>query len=157
MRYIFLLLLFINFAFANYKITYHGLKLGEIESFKTLNKHYFKIKITSKIARFLLSSKYMIFFNDEFKGQKNEPKTKYKKDNYQLINLIYRAINKQIKKDERIYVKDNKEKYIDIKYDKKYYFKYTSKNRIKTRGYIEIINGLLISFVEENNQIKIEK
>lgn len=157
MRYILCFLIFTNLLLANYKITYHNLKLGEIKDLTTINESYLKVKVTNPIARFLLRAKYMILYNEDFKGEKSEKKTKYKKDNYQLIRLISRAMTNKLSEKERIYVKNHKEKYIDLTYDKKYYFKYISKKRVKTDGYFEIKDGTFTSLIEHKNKIKIIK
>lgn len=154
MKLILTILLLTNFAFASYTIKYQGLELGTITNFDTLKDNYLEANVTNKIARFLLGKDKFVFYNEDYKGTKNDKDTKYKKDKYAIVYILKKASSNNTK-DERIEVK--KDKYIDVKFDKNFKFIYNSKDRIKSKGHFEMKNGELESLVENINSIKIVK
>ena len=154
MKYIITLLIFTNFAFANYSLYFNSIKLGEIENFDSLKKNYFKAKVTNSVARFLLGKDYVIYYNEQYKNAKKNKNTKYKKDKYQIITILKKAA-KNDTKDERINI--SKGKFIDVSFDKNYKFKYSSKKRIKSDGYFQMKDGKLIKLIESVNSIEISK
>jgi len=154
MKYILSLILFTNIAFASYIIEFKGLEIGEIKNFDSLEKNYLEADVTNSIARFLLGKDKFVFFNEDYKGLKEDKNTKYKEDKYAIIYILKKAA-KNDTKNERIKVKENK--YIDIKFDTNYKFKYTSKDRIKSNGYFIMKDGKLETFIEEVNSINIIK
>ena len=154
MKFILTLLLLTNFAFASYTIKYQGLTLGTITNFDTLKDNYLEADVTNKIARFLLGKDKFVFYNEDYKGKKNDKNTKYKKDKYAIVDILKKAASNNIK-NERIEVK--KDKFIDVKFDKNYKFIYNSKNRIKSNGYFEMKDGELLSLIETINSIEIIK
>ena len=154
MKYILTFLIFTNLAFANYSLYFNSIKLGEIENFNTLEQNYFKAKVTNSFARFLLGKDYVIYYNDQYKNNKKDSNTKYKKDKYQIITILKKA-GKNDTKSERINISEKK--FIDVSFDKNYKFKYNSKGRIKSDGYFEMKNGKLIKLIETVNSIEISK
>ena len=155
MKYILTILILSNFAFANYTLYFSGIKLGELESFDTLQDNYIKAEVTNSIAKFLVRKDYFIFFNDNFSKQKNKDITKYKKDKNHIITILKKAVNGNLKTPQRIQI--NKDKYIDIIFDKVYKFQYFSSGKIKSKGEFEIQDNILLKFEEERNSIKILK
>lgn len=154
MKTILTILLFTNLAFASYTIKYQGLTLGTIKNFDTLKDNYLEADVTNSIARFLLGKDKFVFYNEDYKGKKDDSNTKYKKDKYAIVYILQKAAANDIK-NERIEVKKNK--FIDVKFDKNYKFIYNSKNRIKSDGFFEMKNGELETLVEDVNSIKIVK
>ena len=154
MRILLLLLFITNFLFANYTISYAKLKLGIIRDINTVEQNYLDIKITNSVAKFLLGKKNMLFYNEKFTVNKKSKSYKYKKDKYFIIEILKRTIDGTLE-DGNIYVAKNK--YIQIKKDKNYSFKYISKGRIKSFGKIVVENGELISLVDEKNNINISR
>lgn len=154
MKLILTILVFTNLAFASYTIKYHGLELGTIDNFDTLKDNYLEANVTSKIAKFLLRKDKFVFYNEDYKGKKDDKDTKYKKDSYAIVYILNKAASNDIK-DERIEVKKNK--FIEVKFDKNYKFIYNSKNRIKSDGYFVMKDGKLQSLIETVNSIEITK
>ncbi len=144
----------LNFALASYSISYKGITLGEIKNFKSLDENYLEADVTNFLAKVLLGKKKFVFYNEDYKGKKNDKETKYKKDKYAIIYLIKKAFANDVKS-EVIEVKKNK--FITIKHDKNFNFIYNSKGRIKSKGYLEMKDDKFIKFVEEKNNIKISK
>lgn len=153
MKYIFTLIFLTTFSFANYTISYSGVTLGTIENFDTLKDNYLEAKVTNRLAKLLLGKDKFVFYNEDFKGVKHKD-TKYKKDKYAIVYILKKAFSKNLKA-ERIEVK--KDKFIDVKFDKNYKFKYNSKGRIKSDGYFEMENGTLKKLIEKVNDIEIIK
>jgi hypothetical protein len=154
MKFILTLLLLTNFAFASYTIKYQGLELGTITNFETLKDNYLEANVTNKIARFLLGKDKFVFYNEDYKGKKDDKNTKYKKDKYAIVYILKKAASNNTE-DERIEVK--KDKFIDVKFDKNFKFIYNSKNRIKSKGFFEMKDGELQSLIENVNSIEITK
>jgi hypothetical protein len=154
MKFILTILLLTNFAFASYTIKYQGLELGTITNFDTLKNNYLEANITNSIARLLLGKDKFVFYNEDYKGKKDDKNTKYKKDKYAIVYILQKASANNTK-EERIEVK--KDKFIDVKFDKNFKFIYNSRNRIKSKGYFEMKNGELQSLIEEVNSIEITK
>lgn len=153
MKLLLSLLIMTNLAFASYTISFKGINLGEIENFDSLEKNYLEAKVTNTIARFLLGKDKFVFFNDDFKGERNDD-TKYKKDNYAIIYILKKAAKNDVKS-EKIEVK--KDKFIEVNFDNNYNFVYNSKGRIKSKGTLEMENGTLKSLIETVNDIEIIK
>jgi len=154
MKLLLMILLISNFAFASYTIKYHGLELGTIDNFDTLKDNYLEANVTNTLAKFLLRRDKFVFYNEDYKGKKDDENTKYKKDKYAIVYILKKAATNDIK-DERIEVKKNK--FIDVKFDKNYKFIYNSKNRIKSDGYFVMKNGKLEKLIETVNSIEITK
>ena len=154
MKFILTILLLTNFAFASYTIKYQGLTLGNIENFDTIKNNYLEANVTNKIARFLLGKDKFVFYNEDYKGTKEDNNTKYKKDKYAIVYILKKAFSNNTE-NERIEVK--KGKFIDVKFDKNFKFIYNSKNRIKSKGYFEMKDGKLLSLIEDVNSIEIIK
>lgn len=154
MKYIFALLVIANFAFANYIITYKGIELGEIKNFDSLEKNYLEADVTNMIAKLLLGRDKFVFFNDDFKEEKDKENKKYKKDNYAIIYILKKAIANDVKA-EKIEVK--KDKFIEVEHDGNFKFTYNSKGRIKSKGHLEMENGKLKALIETVNDIEIIK
>ena len=154
MKLLLMILLISNFAFASYTIKYHGLELGTINNFDTLKDNYLEANVTNTLAKFLLRRDKFVFYNEDYKGKKDDENTKYKKDKYAIVYILKKATTNDIK-DERIEVKKNK--FIDVKFDKNYKFIYNSKNRIKSDGYFVMKNGKLEKLIETVNSIEITK
>ncbi len=152
-KFIFLLIISKSFLFAQYSILFNEIKLGEINSFDTLEKDYIKIKVTNPIAKFMLGKKELIYFNSSFKQDKTST-IYYKKDKYEIINVLKGAISNELE-DKKIFF--NKKSYLDIKYDKNYKFSYFSKGRVKTSGEIDIFQNELISLNDTINKVQIIK
>ena len=153
MKLLLSLLIMTNLAFASYTISFKGINLGEIGNFDSLEKNYLEAKVTNTIARFLLGKDKFVFFNDDFKGERNDD-TKYKKDNYAIIYILKKAAKNDVKS-EKIEVK--KDKFIEVSFDNNYNFVYNSKGRIKSKGTLEMENGTLKSLIETVNDIEIIK
>ncbi|MGB5792075.1 hypothetical protein [Poseidonibacter sp.] len=154
MKYLLSLILLTNIAFASYIIEFKGLEIGEIKNFNSLEQNYLEADVTNSIARFLLGKDKFVFYNEDYNGLKNDDNTKYKKDKYAIIYILKKAAANNTK-DERLQIKENK--YIDIKFDTNYKFKYTSKDRIKSEGFFVMKDGKLETFIEEVNSINIIK
>ena len=154
MKFLLTLLLLANFAFASYTIKYQGLTLGNIKNFDTLKDNYLEAKVTNKIARFLLGKDKFVFYNEDYKGKKDDENTKYKKDKVAIVYILKKAY-KNNTENERIKVK--KDKFIDVTFDKNFKFVYNSRNRIKSKGYFEMKDGELHSLIEDINSIEIIK
>jgi len=154
MKYILALLLMANFAFAKYTISYQGIELGEIKNFDTLEKNYLEADVTNMIAKLLLGRDKFVFYNEDFKEQKDKKNKKYKKDKYAIIYILKKAIANDVKA-EKIEVK--KDKFIDVSFDKNFQFTYNSKGRIKSEGHLEMQNGQLKALIETVNNIEIVK
>ncbi|WP_121627042.1 hypothetical protein [Poseidonibacter antarcticus] len=154
MKLLLMILLISNFAFASYTIKYHGLELGTINNFDTLKDNYLEANVTNTLAKFLLRRDKFVFYNEDYKGKKDDENTKYKKDKYAIVYILKKAATNDIK-DERIEIKKNK--FIDVKFDKNYKFIYNSKNRIKSDGYFVMKNGKLEKLIETVNSIEITK
>ena len=154
MKFLLTLLLLTNFAFASYTIKYQGLTLGTIENFDTIENNYLEANVTNKIARFLLGKDKFVFYNEDYKGKKDDKNTKYKKDNYAIVYILRKAFSNNTE-NERIEVK--KGKFIDVEFDENFKFIYNSKNRIKSKGYFEMKDGKLHTLIENINSIKITK
>ncbi|MAD41250.1 MAG: hypothetical protein CL623_02520 [Arcobacter sp.] len=154
MKFLLTLLLLTNFAFASYTIKYQGLTLGNIDNFDTIKDNYLEANVTNKIARFLLGKDKFVFYNEDYKGKKDDSNTKYKKDKYAIVYILKKAFSNNTE-NERIEVK--KDKFIDVKFDKNFKFIYNSKNRIKSKGYFEMKDGKLETLIEDINSIKIVK
>lgn len=153
MKYLLSVLLLFSFSFAKYDVLYNDIKLGEIQNIKTIKENYIQIDVTSKMAKFFFSKDKFIIHNDHFdKNSKNENRVKYKKDKYQVLNIIQLTSAQNIK-----YEKFNisKGKYIELWFDEKYYFRYTSKNKLKSEGYLVVKDHVLQSLVDTRNNIKI--
>lgn len=154
MKYLLSLILLTNIAFASYIIEFKGLEIGEIKNFNSLKQNYLEADVTNSIARFLLGKDKFVFYNEDYKGLKDDDNTKYKKDKYAIIYILKKAAANNTK-NERLQIKENK--YIDIKFDTNYKFKYTSKDRIKSEGFFVMKDGKLETFIEEVNSINIIK
>ncbi|MFA9373268.1 MAG: hypothetical protein ACERKK_03820 [Poseidonibacter sp.] len=154
MKYLLSLILLTNIAFASYIIEFKGLEIGEIKNFNSLEQNYLEADVTNSIARFLLGKDKFVFYNEDYNGLKNDDNTKYKKDKYAIIYILKKAAANNTK-DERLQIKENK--YIDIKFDTNYKFKYTSKDKIKSEGFFVMKDGKLETFIEEVNSINIIK
>lgn len=154
MKFILTLLLLTNLAYASYTIKYQGLELGTIDNFETLKDNYLEANVTNKLARLLLGKDKFVFYNEDYKGTKDDENTKYKKDKYAIVYILKKASSNDTK-DERIEVK--KDKFIDVKFDKNFKFIYNSRNRIKSKGYFEMKDGELEVLIEDINSIKIIK
>ena len=154
MKLLIALILSSTFAFANYSIYYGNLKLGKIENFDTLKDNYLHVKITNSVARFLMGKKYLILYNDAYTRSKNDKKTKYKRDKYQVINIIKKSINNELT-ENTIYFK--KDKYIQITHKENYNFKYISKGKVKSNGTIEVKDQEFIALIDTKNSVKIIK
>ncbi|GGD35606.1 hypothetical protein GCM10012288_06890 [Malaciobacter pacificus] len=154
MKSIFVLLIFINFSFASYSVYFTGIKLGEAKDFETLNEHYLKADVTNSIAKFLLGRDTFIFHDEKFSLKKDKENIKYKKDKNQIIEVLRRAKNNELKPG-RITINENK--YIDVTFDKSYKFKYVSSGKVKSEGYFIIKNSQIQEFIETKNDIKITK
>lgn len=154
MKLLLTILLLTNFAFASYTIKYQGLTLGIIENFDTLEHNYLEANVTNKIAKLLLGKDKFVFYNEDYKGIKNDKNTKYKKDKVAIVYILKKAYNNN-KEDERIEVK--KDKFIDVTFDKNFKFVYNSRNRVKSKGYFEMKDGELQSLIETTNSIEIVK
>jgi len=154
MKLIFMMLVIINFSYANYSIYFSGIKLGVAKNFDTLNDHYLKADVTNSIAKLLLGRDTFIFYDEKFSLKKDKTNIKYKKDKNQIIEILRRATNNNLKPG-RITI--NEKKHIDISFDKNYKFKYTSDDRIKSEGHFTVKDGELIKFIETVNNIEISK
>ena len=155
MKYIFTTLILVNFAYANYTLYFSGIKLGELKSFDTLQENYIQAEVTNSIARFLLRKDHFIFYNDKFSKEKNKEQVKYKKDKNHIITILKKAVNNDLKTPQIIQI--NKDKYINIVFDKVYKFQYFRSGKIKSKGEFEIEDNILLRFEEERNSIKILK
>lgn len=155
MRYLLYVILFCSFSFAKYNIIYNDIKLGEINHLDTIKKEYLEISITNKLAKFIFAKDKFIIYNENYTGNlEEENTTKFKKDKYQIIKILNLATLQNIVYKKIIIEKD---KYIEIVFNKDYSFKYVSKNKIKSEGYIEVQNNILISLIDTKNNIKILK
>lgn len=152
-KFLFLLIIFKSFLFAQYSIYYNEIKLGEIQNFASLEENYIKIKITNPIAKFMLGKKELIYFNSSFKEEKVK-NTFYKKDKHEIVNVLKGAISNELKSKKIFF---NKKSYLDISYDKNYKFSYFSKGKLKTKGEIDIFQNKLISLNDTINKVKIIK
>lgn len=155
MKKLLLILFFYTFSFADYSLSYSGIKLGEIKTFKTVKNNYFKVKVTSSIAKFLLGYDYIVFYNNNYKEKRNNPDIKYKIDKYKIIDIFNVALYEEVKDKFTVNISDKKR--IDIVKKEDYEFKYHSKGKIKTQGKFRITNNDLIFLEEYNNNILIEK
>lgn len=155
MRYLLYVILFCSFSFAKYNIIYNDITLGEINHLDTIKKEYLEISITNKLAKFIFAKDKFIIYNENYTGNlEEENTTKFKKDKYQIIKILNLATLQNIVYKKIIIEKD---KYIEIVFNKDYSFKYVSKNKIKSEGYIEVQNNILISLIDTKNNIKILK
>ncbi len=155
MKAILILILTLNFTFANYSIFFTGIKLGESKTLDTIQNNYLEATVTNSLVKLLLGKDKFIFFDDNFKLKKDTKNIKYKKDTHAIIEVLKRAQNNTLKSG-RIYI--TKEKYIDIKVvDNNYKFIYTAKKEIGSQGYFELKDKKLIKFIDSKNNIKILK
>lgn len=154
MKYIFTILILSTFAFANYSIYYGNFKIGDIKNFDTLKDNYIKIKITNSLAKFLIGKKELIYYNDKSTIIRNNKNIKYKKDKYQVINIIKQSISQRLKEGKIVL---NKNKYIDIKLKEDYQFEYVSKGKVKSNGIIKIEDKEFIALIDKKNSVKIIK
>ncbi len=155
MRYLLSVFLVFSFSFAKYDVIYNGMKLGEISNFETIKKDYLEIDVTSNLAKLISAKDKFIVYNEKYNGKfEKSNDIKFKKDKYQILKIINLAITQKIDYKKIIIDKD---KYIEVLFDGDYYFKYTSKNKIKSEGYIKVENSTLISLIDIKNNIKIIK
>ena len=153
MKYLLIFFILFGFSFAKYDVIYYGVKLGEIKDMETIKENYIEIKITNKLAKFFSSKETFVLHNENFdKNITIQENTQYKKDKYQVLNIIKLATTQNISYKKFDISKD---KYIELWYDKKYYFKYTSKKRVKSEGYLIIKGETLISLIDTKNNIQI--
>ena len=154
MKYLFFIILAVQSLFADYSIVYNNLKLGTIKSLDTLEQNYLKINVTNPIARFMLGEPVLILYNQAYVLPQMKRNITFKKDRYEIITVLKKGLSQNLKK-ERIYYSDSK--YLEIKKEKNYTFKYISKGYIKTFGDITIENDHLRSIIDKKNNIKIIK
>ena len=127
-------------------------KKHNVESIKTKVKQE-KIDVTNFIAQLLLRKKKLIYYNVNFDKQLNQyAKTKYKKDKYEVINIIKLALSNTVKSKK---FEISKEKYIKFECNKECKFKYISKKKVKSEGYIRVKNNILQALVDTKNNVKI--
>lgn len=157
MKSILLLIMLTNLLFARYSLYYSKIKLGEIDTFETVQENYFKVKITNSLVKFFVKKDFFIYYNDSFNIETKNSNIKYKRDKYRIIEILNLAIFKDIKESKKLIISENK--YIEVKKIKNnnYEFKYVKNNKIKTHGNFKIVNNELISFEEINNYILILK
>lgn len=155
MKILLTLFLLLSFSFAKHTLYYGELKLGVIEDMSTIQKNYLRINVTSKLARILLGGKKaLIYYNDQFEGKKDAPKTKYKHDRYHIIDIIRKSISNKLL-EGTLFISEKK--YISIKKDKNYTFEYISKGKLKSNGTIKVKGNTLLSLIDVKNHIKIIK
>jgi len=142
-----------SFSFAKYDVIYNNVKLGEIKDMETIKNDYIEIKLTSKLVKFFSSKEKYVLHNDNFEGkQTNQKDIKYKKDKYQVLNIV------KLSKEQNVKYKKfdiSKDKYIELWHDKKYHFKYTSKKTVKSEGYLTVKDHTLLSLIDTKNNIQI--
>ncbi len=153
MKCLFIALLMFNLSYAKYDVIYNEKKLGEIINMETINDNYIEIKLTNKLAKFFISKEKFVLFNENYnKPLNNQKSTKYKEDKYQILEII------KLSKNENIHYKKiniSNDKYIELWFDKKNYFKYTSKKMVKSEGYLTKEGKTLLTLVDTKNNIKI--
>lgn len=153
MRYLLPILLLFSFSFAKYDVIYNDMKLGEIQNIDTIEDDYIEIDVTSKLAKFFLSKDKFVYHTDKFnENSKDKDNAKYKKDRYQILNIIRLSTTQDITYKK---FKIEEDKYIELWYDGKYFFKYTSKKRVKSEGYLTVKDHILTSLVDTKNNIQI--
>jgi hypothetical protein len=153
MRVLLPLILIFSFSFAKYDVIYNNMKLGEIQNLDTIENDYIEIDVTSKLAKLFLSKDKFIYHTAEFdESLKNDETTKYKKDRYQILNIVRLSTTKNITY-EKFIISENK--YIELWFDGKFYFRYTSRDKLKSEGYLIVKDHILQSLVDTRNKIKI--
>lgn len=140
-------------AFADYSIYFNKIKLGSINNFSSLDKNFIKIKITNKIAKFFLRKEFVIYYNEKYNLTKKNKNTLFKKDKYQIVNILKSSIQNE-NKSKRLILK--KTSYLDIEYNKNYNFTYVSKGKTKSKGSIIVKNKELISLRDTMNNVSIK-
>ncbi len=155
MRYILFITLICSFSFAKYDVVYNNIKVGEIRNLETIKEDYLEIDVTSGLVKFLFSKDKFVVYNEDYNGKlEKEKRIKYKKDKYQILHIIHLATTQGVDYKK---IDIEKDKYIELLFDEKYYYKYTSKNRIKSEGYLIVKDNKLVSLVDIKNNIQIIK
>ena len=97
MKYFLIILSLIQIAFADYKIIYNNLTLGEMKTFDTISNGYLKAKITNGLVSFIINKDFVFFYNDSYKNKdsfnKKNNNIKYKKDNQGIIEILNSILN----------------------------------------------------------------
>ena len=153
-QYILFFLIFLPYSLmAGYSISFKNIKVGNIKSLATLKHNYIEIDITNPIARFMAGKDTMIYYNDQYSQDKNK-NAKYKKDRYQVIELLKITTQGKISQKD---ITIKKDKIISLNKTSQDHFNYiyNSKNRIKAKGSIKIKEQKLVALIDSQNGVEI--
>jgi len=157
MKKLFIILIFINIAFANntYHVTYGSMTLGDIKDINTIKKGYLIAVPSNSFIKFVLGfDKYVIYENDNKPNLKGD--VKYKKDKYLILSLI-NSLSKN-KKPTQTFAKDNQSITINCQNNLCTYVRRNLKNKKEYKGTISFNNhNQFISICDNQDDICIKQ
>ena len=149
-----LFLVFVPYTLmAGYSISFKNIKVGDIKSLTTLKDNYIEIDITNPIARLMAGKDRMIYYNERYSIERDK-NVKYKKDRYQVIELLKLTTQGKIRQKD---IAIKKDKIITLSQTSADHFSYiyNSKERIKAKGSIEIKDQKLMALIDSQNGVEI--
>ncbi len=137
-----------------YNVKYHGMTLGMIDDLSTIDKHYLKAKVTSRIARFMLGADYLVYYAGEKPNVKN---SKYKRDKKMILYAFAESV-KAKPKFKRFRINANKEIALQCESNQSCHFEYLKNGKVNGYGDIRFdSNGDFVSITEKRSDFKIER
>ncbi len=155
MRKIVLFLIFctvVLFASTNnkYNIKLHGIKVGTIDNFSTIDKGYLVGKPKGGLLNLLTPFDNYIIYEPNKKPEL-KGKNKYKKDKYLLLELIKQLQNSQPK--HKIFTKDHYEINMSCKNSVCTYVRLNKKKQKRYDGYLSFKDGILLEICDDESGI----
>ncbi|CAA6802250.1 MAG: Unknown protein [uncultured Campylobacterales bacterium] len=161
MKFLIIFILTFSLYSQEFSIELKGMDIGKIDDITTIKKGYLKAKAKNFLVRIFLGEKYLILYDDRF-TKNNQKNIKYKKDSHKILFLISYVLNNEISK-KPFKIDISSQKYIiarltyDVNNTQRIDYDYYSKNKLKSKGYVETHNKTFEEFVNITNGIKITK
>lgn len=136
-----------------YEVRVHGVKLGEIDTLKTLEEYYLKAEATNFITRLLLGHDYFVLYSEE---KPDIDDAKFKKDNNMMLYAFKEAIDNKPKKKT---FQNNRSRELKIECAATQCdFVYTYKKELRGEGFVKFNEkGEFMIFREEVGAIEIAR